>query len=521
MASVFKRKGDKGWTIAWFDHEGNRQEKASGTTDKKLAERIAASTSDRELERQRGLVDPAAERLAVERARPLTEHFDDYAAHLDSLQRGARHVEGTTGYLRKMAEALGWKTLAQIDAHALTTYLSERAEQRGTGARTFNAAVTAWRGFCRWCLRAHRLGANPLAGIGTRNVEADRRHVRRDISIEELARIIEVAERSPVVTAQKFVRDAKGERRTIPIRLTCPDRAWAYRIAAGTGFRVGEICSLTPESFDLDGEVPTIVVEAARSKHRRRDVQQIRADLAALLRPWLARKPLGRPVCPMPQGRAATLLLADMAAARAIWLNEAKTAAERAARERSDFLRHRDASGRVADFHGLRVHFVSRVVEAGATVKEAMELARHSDPRLTMKTYARVGMHSLGRVLNRMPTTHAGPSQETQILAATGTDAVVVSPENRCPQKSPHSSRGLGRVSAAGRDDDPRAAESPHDRKSLQISGLRDSARNTAASHENAGGKTRTFNLLIRSQMLYPIELRPHWEGFRPPDPLA
>ena len=32
----------------------------------------------------------------------------------------------------------------------------------------------------------------------------------------------------------------------------------------------------------------------------------------------------------------------------------------------------------------------SRVLDAGASAKEAMELSRHSDPRLTMKTCARV-----------------------------------------------------------------------------------------------------------------------------------
>ena len=41
MASIFKRKGDKGWSIAWFDHEGKRRETAVGTTDKRLAERVA------------------------------------------------------------------------------------------------------------------------------------------------------------------------------------------------------------------------------------------------------------------------------------------------------------------------------------------------------------------------------------------------------------------------------------------------------------------------------------------------
>jgi hypothetical protein len=37
-----------------------------------------------------------------------------------------------------------------------------------------------------------------------------------------------------------------------------------------------------------------------------------------------------------------------------------------------------------ADFHALRHSFVALLDKSGATLKEAMQLARHSDPKLTM-----------------------------------------------------------------------------------------------------------------------------------------
>jgi integrase len=505
MASVFKRKGEKRWTIAYFDHEGNRRERASGTTDKRLAERIAAEWSDRELERVRGLVDPVAERLASERTRPLSEHFDDYTAHLESLQRDTRHVEGTMRYLRKLADALEWGTLASIDAHNLTAYLSEQAEKRGTGARTFNAAATAWRAFGRWCVRSNRLAANPLAGIGSRNTEGDRRRVRRDVATDELARIIDAATRSATVTVAKRVRNAKEELRTVAVRMTYPERAWAYRIAAGTGFRAGEVASLTPESFDLDGDTPSVIVEAAYSKRKRRDVQPIRPDLADMLRAWLKGKTPGEAVCPLPDGKAGLLLQADMDTARAAWIDEARTPAERAEREKSDYLRHTDAMGRVVDFHGLRVHYVSRVVEAGANVKEAMELARHSDPKLTLKTYARVGMHNLSRVLDGMPKADTRPTRQAESLRATGTDDYAASRENDPPQKSPHSVRGMEKRSAASRDESDYAPASVGGGKPLRIAELGTAAQRGAASCQNAPRRTRTFDPLIKSQLLYQL----------------
>jgi hypothetical protein len=52
-------------------------------------------------------------------------------------------------------------------------------------------------------------------------------------------------------------------------RVSGPDRAVAYRLAVGTGFRTGELASPTPESFDLNADPPTVTVLASYSKRRR------------------------------------------------------------------------------------------------------------------------------------------------------------------------------------------------------------------------------------------------------------
>ncbi len=504
MASVFKRKGEQRWTISWFDHEGNRREKASGTTDKRLAERIAGAWGNREIEREQGLVDPVAERLSAERARPLTEHFADYREHLESLKRDDRHVAGTLRYLERAAKSLGWTSLASIDAHDLTTHLSERSEERRTGTRTFNAAATAWRAFGRWCVRSNRLAANPLAGIGGLSMEGDRRRIRRDISTDELARIIDAATRSPSVTVEKAIKK-NGERRRVKVRMNYPERAWAYRIAAGTGFRAAEVASLTRESFDLDADTPSVTVAAAFSKRKRQDTQPIREDLADLLRPWLASKAPGARVCPLPDGKAGLLLQADMDAARAAWIDEARTPDERAKRIKEDYLRHTDKADRRVDFHALRVHFISRVVEAGANVKEAMELARHSDPKLTMKTYAKVSLHNLSRVLDGMPGANVRPDREPQSQQATGTDNFAPSMANDPPQKCPQSAHDEGKLGAASRDDHTPTGAAPSGHKGLKLAGLRDDARRGAPNRGNAPRRTRTFDPLIKSQLLYQL----------------
>jgi integrase len=181
-----------------------------------------------------------------------------------------------------------------------------------------------------------------LAGF---NADTDRRYVRREMDPEELVYLL-----------------ATVETYTLPQHnLPGPVRAMAYRLALGTGFRSKELRSLTPESFDLDSDPPTVTVQAACSKRRRLDVQPIRQDLAYILRPWLADcEPGEHPFGNMPE-QTARMLRDDLEEARRRWLGEATTEAQRQGREASDFLMHTDAAGRVADFHGLRHAYISAI----------------------------------------------------------------------------------------------------------------------------------------------------------------
>src|SRR5271155_3997636 len=56
-----------------------------------------------------------------------------------------------------------------------------------------------------------------------------------------------------------------------------------------TGLRAGELRSLTPDSFNLTSQSPTVTVEACYSKHRRKDVLPLHPDMVPRLRQWLAK----------------------------------------------------------------------------------------------------------------------------------------------------------------------------------------------------------------------------------------
>ncbi len=130
----------------------------------------------------------------------------------------------------------------------------------GRSPRTVNWHRAALRGFGRWLTIEGRLRSDPLLRLGRLDEQTDLRRVRRALDDDELAILIDAAEHGPA----RF-------------GLGGDDRAMLYRMAVGTGFRLNELRSLTPRSFDLDAGPPTVTVEAAYSKRRRRDVQPSRA----------------------------------------------------------------------------------------------------------------------------------------------------------------------------------------------------------------------------------------------------
>jgi hypothetical protein len=115
-----------------------------------------------------------------------------------------------------------------------------------------------------------------------------------------------------------------------------------------------------------------------------------------------------------------------------------------------------------ADFHCLRHSFVALLDKSRATLKEAMQLARHSDPRLTMAVYGRARLHDLAGAVDRLPSLSAPPSEESEAesLRATGTDGEIRSPrlpfpcrenDGECKNMGEHDDGGRSKCKTRGK----------------------------------------------------------------------
>jgi integrase len=282
---------------------------------------------------------------------------------------------------REKAAKLLQKTLETARFRDLTEDAVQGAlatlKDAGRSLATCNHHMAAIKRFSRWAKRNKRTAKDDLADVTGFNAEADRRHDRRTIGVDELRRLIEAAERGPAYRL-----------------MTGPARALSYRLAVASGLRFSEIKSLTPESFQGN----TVTIQAGYAKNGDTATLALQPDVAADLAEWIRGKAPGEPIFPLPD-RGADMLKIDLEAAGILY---------------------RDTAGLVFDFHSLRCQTATLADLEGNSPRVVQRLMRHSDLEMTDR-YTRPRAVDLEAAAESLPSLRPTPSQR-EPLAATGTD---------------------------------------------------------------------------------------------------
>jgi integrase len=285
----------------------------------------------------------------------------DIATPLDIEWLPVRDVARMLGIRIDSLRDLVARHRLQVQGHTHRRQLHRSAvefllERRGQGqsVETSNQYLVSIKAFARWLVQDGRMQVNPLLRLSKGRVDVDKRHARRDLSEDEIRRLLAVA--------QESTRVFRG--------LTGRDRFVLYAVAVVTGFRAGALASLTPASFDLDGDVPTVTLTAGANKSRILKVQPLPPDVAELVRDYLRSGPLRveRPLWPGTWvKRAADMLRVDLEAAGIAYSVPGPEGEQ------------------YADFHSLRHSALTLAGKKGTDFRTLQLFAGHSDPRLTAR----------------------------------------------------------------------------------------------------------------------------------------
>ncbi len=353
----------RSWYIK-YRTAGGIVKSVAGFRDKE-ATRQRAAELEREVEMEAvGIRDVFKEH----RQRPLSKHLDDYERFLHDKGRSKNHVNTTMQRARAVIDGCGFQFFSDISPSKVQGYLGE-LRAAGTSATSRNHYLTAAKMFINWMIGDRRTKDNPLVGLSKENTSVDRRRVRRPLTENEFAKLLEATAEGSVIQ-----------------RLSGADRVILYIVASYTGYRRDEIGSVTCSSFDFISSPQTLTVAAGHSKRRRVDTIPLKRDFAQLIRRWIeGRSGLDddTELFPISGKRTAEMLRKDLKRAG---------------------IQYRDKQGRVADFHALRNTFITNLARSGVSPKLAQVLARHSDINLTMNTYTSVELEEQSKAVECLPS---------------------------------------------------------------------------------------------------------------------
>jgi len=400
MAYVFRTRGKNGkltgpWRYRVIDHTGRRKT-FTGTKSKERTAELAAAEELRVKRIAAGLEAPPTS-ARKHRHQPFDEVKDSYLAWGKS-QGGRTGRPWSETHAKKRERALDWwkselglEALADLDGVLPRVEEALRTLQADHTGKTLQNRAEALKSFCRWAVQRGYLAADPLMGLAPFNTTPET--TRRAMTDDEVKRLL---------------ASAPEHRRLL------------YEVALTTGLRAGELRSLTTDDLDTDG--CGLILHPEWTKNRKRGFQALPSALVTRLEAFIE------------SGTAADLYRASLrrkGSTMQVPGNPLLYVGTHAARELDTDLEAagiaKNAVHGKLDFHSLRVSFISRVIESGASVKEAMAAARHSTANLTLNTYGRTKEGRLAEIAEHIGAgilidETAPESTMTAQLQATGTE---------------------------------------------------------------------------------------------------
>jgi len=319
------------------------------TSDKRVAQqRLEQIVRDKQME-QAGMIAPKAVRNAAQS--PLEGHLAQYVADLRALNRDIQYVNELENRIRKLTHDCGWKLLRDITADSFQTWRAKK----NRSPKTLNEYLGSISSFLSWMEKHERIAKNPLKHVQKVQTNGRQVRLRRALTDDEMKRLLAKA----------------GPRKIV------------YLMAVYTGLRRAELAALVRGDLNLDAEQPFVNVRASTTKNHKQAILALHGDLVSELKKLLEQLPPDE-----------NKLLAHLMPKMSVFKSDLKAAG-------IEFL---NAEGKRADFHSLRHTLATNLARAGTSPRIAMEVVRHSDIKLTTKTYTDAGLLPVADAVVKLPS---------------------------------------------------------------------------------------------------------------------
>ena len=209
-------------------------------SDKAASEAMLHDLQTKAEREKSGLADPFDE----QRKRPLTEHLKEFVQSLRDKGNTEDHCRLIETRAGAILTGCKFRFIGDFSASRVQSFLAD-LKRVGRSQQTINHYLRSVKQFTRWMVRDRRTDEDRLTHLSGGNVKTDRRIERRELTDDELRRLLEATRSGPVRS-----------------KLTGWQRFTLYSTALGTGLRASELGSLTTGHFELSSSPPTVRIDA-------------------------------------------------------------------------------------------------------------------------------------------------------------------------------------------------------------------------------------------------------------------
>jgi len=358
MASIFKRGGKKNrlgkYVASFFDENGKRVNRSTGTADYDAACQIAARWDTDVALRRHGVIDAAQARVADHNRQHIKEHIAEYLAHCEHVGQDKAHIGIKKSQLAKLVDGIKATRLSDLEPNRVERYLAGLVKA-GKSHRTHNQNRATAVAFMQWCFEQGRVTSNMLKIVPSLNEAKDRRRVRRALTEDELCRLLAVSD----------------------------ERCRYYLFAYYTGLRVKAVKAAVWGDVDFDAAL--IRVKVGNAKGKNDDIYQpLHPRIEEELKEMKGNLPIA---CP-------TDLIFPSVPSIKMFHGDCRRAG----------IDRYDADGRQLDRHALRTTLGTHLAIAGVLPQLAMKVMGHADVQTTMKHYTALRLADTAKAMNALPS---------------------------------------------------------------------------------------------------------------------
>jgi len=346
---IYKARGERiwRWRFRLSPTDGKIQDLSLGTSDKQVAEKNRTDLLRVKEHERAGLMPLKNVRDAAQRK--LSEHLQDFLGDLRAKGRDGHYISDVSHYNETLIADCGWVYPQDVSADSFVRWRSTQ----GKAQKTLNEYLTSAKGFFNWLVAQGRIAVSPLTAVTKGETRGREVRPRRAYDDSEFAALLSVA----------------GKQRIV------------YLTAALTGIRHGELKELRWGDLNLNGEKPSVTVRESVSKNHKQACLPLHPALVDALKEF----------------RPANVAAGDLVFKGLVPRSKVFNGHLKAAK-----IEKVDSQKRVVDFHSLRHTFCTNLHRAGVSQREAMELMRHNDPRLTATTYTDTSLLALGTAVQKI-----------------------------------------------------------------------------------------------------------------------